>query len=55
MRTKVINSSIDMVPVLRAFDSEVKKNVFDEISEDWRLVSEITDKYGEEGREALEF
>jgi predicted DNA-binding ArsR family transcriptional regulator len=55
MRVKVINNSIDLVPVLRAFDSEVKKNVFDEISEDWKPISEIVERYGEEGKEALEF
>ncbi|HEC94963.1 MAG TPA: hypothetical protein ENI45_03245 [Thermoplasmatales archaeon] len=55
MRVKVVNDSIDLVPVLRAFDTEVKKNVFNEISNDWKTVSEITEKYGKEGEEALEF
>ena len=55
MRVKVVNDSIDLVPVLRAFDTEVKKNVFNEISSDWKTVSEIVEKYGEEGKKALEF
>ncbi len=55
MRVKIVNDSIDLVPVLRAFDSKIKKDVFTEISEDWKTTSEIRDKYGEEGKKALEF
>ena len=55
IRTKVINDSSDLVSILRAFDTPIKKEVFIEISRDWIPTSMILDKYGEEGQEALEF
>lgn len=55
MRAKVVNDSIDLVPILRAFDKDVRKNVFSEIVTDWKATSEIMDKYGKEGVDALEF
>ena len=55
IRTKVINDSTDLVSVIRAFDNQVKKDVFTEILKDWTPVSMIHDKYGNEGVEALEF
>jgi len=54
MRTKVINDSTDLVSIIRAFDDGIKKNVFNEISRDWRSQSDIQLKYGEEGAQALE-
>lgn len=55
IRTKVINDSTDLVSVIRAFDSPIKKEVFMEISKDWTPSSTIIDKFGEDGQEALEF
>ena len=55
MRVKVVNDSIDLIPLLRAFEDDVRKNVFNEISNDWKTSSEIKEKYGEKGVEALEF
>ena len=55
MRTKVVNDSTDLVPLLRAFDNKVKKEVFSELLQDWKPLSEIKEKYGEEGEEALEY
>ena len=54
MRTKVVNDSTDLVPLLRAFDNKTKKDVFKEVLSDWRPLSEIKEKYGEEGENALE-
>lgn len=54
-RAKLISEPTDLVPVLRSFDSEVKRQVFHEISDQWCTVSEIEDRYGEEGKEALNF
>jgi len=54
MRTKVVNDSTDLVPLLRAFDNKTKKDVFYEILSDWRPLSEIKEKYGEDGENALE-
>ena len=55
MRTKVVNDSTDLVPLLRAFDNKVKKEVFSELLLDWKPLSEIKNKYGEEGETALEY
>ncbi len=55
MRTKVVNDSTDLVPLLRAFDNKVKKEVFSELLLDWKPMSDILDKYGDEGAEALEY
>ena len=55
MRTKVVNDSTDLVPLLRAFDNKVKKEVFNELLTEWKPLSEIKDKYGGEGEDALEY
>jgi predicted DNA-binding ArsR family transcriptional regulator len=55
IRTKVINDSTDLVSIIRAFDSSIKKEVFLEISRDWMPTSMILDKFGGEGQDALEF
>ena len=44
MRTKVVNDSTDLVPLLRAFDNKVKKEVFHELLTDWKPLSEIKQK-----------
>ncbi|MEM0493145.1 MAG: ArsR family transcriptional regulator [Candidatus Thermoplasmatota archaeon] len=54
IRTKVINDSTDLVAIIRAFDDNVKKDVFNEISKDWTPASIIIDKYGKKGEYALE-
>lgn len=55
IRTKVINDSTDLVTIIRAFDSPIKKEVFMEISKDWTPSSMILNKFGGEGHDALEF
>jgi len=55
MRTKVVNDSTDLVPLLRAFDNNTKKEVFNELLGEWRPLSEIKEKYGDGGEEALEY
>jgi predicted DNA-binding ArsR family transcriptional regulator len=54
MRTKVVNDSTDLIPLLRAFDTNTKKQVFKEVMSDWKLHSEIKEKYGIVGIDALE-
>ncbi len=54
MRTKVVNDSTDLVPLLRAFDTKIKKEVFNDLLLDWKPLSDILDKYGEDGEEAVE-
>ena len=55
MRTKVVNDSTDLVPLLRAFDNKTKKEVFNELLLDWKPLSTIKEKYGEDGEDALEY
>ena len=54
IRTKVVNDSTDLVPIIRAFDDKIKKEVFQEIQSDWKPLSEIKEKFGYEGEKALE-
>jgi len=54
-RIKVVNEPSDLVPILRAVDTETKRKVFQEVSTDWRTATEIEEKFGEEGKEALVF
>jgi len=55
MRTKVVNDSTDLVPLLRAFDNKTKKEVFNELLGEWKPLSDIKEKYGDEGEDALEY
>ncbi len=54
-RIKVINDPTDLVPMLHVMDSDVKRKVFSEVSSKWCLKSAISEKFGEEGIEALNF
>lgn len=54
-RAKLISEPTDLVPILRSFDSEVKRQVFHEITDKWCTAGEIEERYGEEGKEALAF
>jgi predicted DNA-binding ArsR family transcriptional regulator len=55
IRTKVVNDSTDLIPIMRAFDDKIKKEIFKEIQTEWKPKSEIEEKYGKNGAEALEF
>ncbi len=54
-RIKVINEAADLIPVLRAVDTDKKRQVFREIAEDWRTENDIKADYGKEGVDALRF
>jgi predicted DNA-binding ArsR family transcriptional regulator len=54
-RIKVINEPTDLVALLRAMDSPVKKDVFQECANGWVTMKSIEDRYGQEGVEALAF
>ncbi|WP_455392006.1 ArsR family transcriptional regulator [[Eubacterium] cellulosolvens] len=54
-RIKVINEPTELVPMLRALDSPIKRDVFNAVSQEWCTIKDIEDKYGEEGKDALEF
>ena len=54
-RIKVINEPTELVPMLRALDSPIKRDVFNAVSKDWCTLKDIEDTYGDEGKDALEF
>ncbi len=54
-RIKVINEPTELVPVMRAMDTEVKRKVFMEVSNRWCTANSIEELYGKEGRQALNF
>jgi len=54
-RIKVVSDPSELVPILRSVDSEVKRNIFRELSTTWLTAKQIEDKYGAEGAEALTF
>ncbi|MDD1771075.1 MAG: ArsR family transcriptional regulator [Methanomassiliicoccales archaeon] len=54
-RIKVINEPSELVPMLRAVDTKVKREVLKEVTLEWRTSKEIEDKYGKEGADALQF
>lgn len=54
-RIKVINEPTELVPVMRAMDTEVKRKVFMEVSNRWCTANTIEELYGPEGRQALNF
>lgn len=51
----MINDITDLVWLMRAFDSNVKREIFEEVCKDWKRMEEIGDKYGKEGEYALKF
>lgn len=52
-RVKVVNELSELVPILRALDTEVKKEVLKDLAIEWRTLSEIKRKFGKEGEKAL--
>jgi predicted DNA-binding ArsR family transcriptional regulator len=54
-RIKVISEPTDLVPLLRALDTETKREVFKEVAAQWCPTSYIGRKYGLDGEEALRF
>jgi|Deesub1362A_J573_1020465.scaffolds.fasta_scaffold04684_2 predicted DNA-binding ArsR family transcriptional regulator len=55
MQAKLINDITDLSWLSRAFDTEIKRQVFNEVSKDWITMEVIEEKYGEEGKKALKF
>lgn len=54
-RIKVVSEPTDLVPILRSFDTDVKREVFKRLSEGWVTSKAIEGEFGEEGIEALNF
>lgn len=54
-RIKVVSEVAELVPILRAVDSEVKATVFKEVTTNWQTAKQIEDKFGAQGLDALRF
>ncbi len=54
-QAKLINDITDLVWLMRAFDSDVKRKVFETVCEEWTVMEEIEEEYGEAGKDALQF
>lgn len=54
-RIKVINELTDLVALLRAMDTPVKKKVFQEAIDGWVTLKGVEERHGTEGVEALTF
>ena len=54
-RIKVINEPSELVPMLRAVDTPIKREVLKEVTLEWKTADEIEKKFGPEGREATIF
>jgi predicted DNA-binding ArsR family transcriptional regulator len=52
-RIKVVNDPSELVSVFRAVDTELKREVFKEVSASWKTGKEIEEKFGPEGRQAI--
>ncbi len=52
-RIKVINEPADLVPILRAVDTDIKKEVFKDLANTWLTADQVLGKYGDEGADAL--
>ncbi|MCX9011690.1 MAG: ArsR family transcriptional regulator [Candidatus Methanoperedens sp.] len=53
-RTRIINEPSDIVPLLRAFGSEVHKKVFDALQKDWKTEEELEKEVGVKVAESLD-
>lgn len=54
-RIKVVSEVAELVPILRAVDTDVKGNVFKEVTANWQTAKQIEDKFGAPGLDALRF
>ena len=52
-RIKVVSESTDFVPILRAFDSDVKRTLFQRLIDGWLTPPAIAKEFGEPGLQAL--
>ncbi|MDD4307474.1 MAG: ArsR family transcriptional regulator [Thermoplasmata archaeon] len=48
-RIKVVNDPSELVSTFRAVDTELKREIFKEVSAGWKTSQEVEDKFGKEG------
>jgi predicted DNA-binding ArsR family transcriptional regulator len=54
-QAKLINDITDLVWLMRAFDSDIKRKVFEKVCEDWTVMEDVEEEFGEEGVASLTF
>ncbi|HWG89454.1 MAG TPA: ArsR family transcriptional regulator [Candidatus Thermoplasmatota archaeon] len=54
-RIKVVSEPTDLVPILRSFDTDAKREVFKRLSEGWVTSKAVEAEFGPEGVDALNF
>ena len=54
-RIKVVNDVSDLVPILRAVDSNVKLKLVQRLGENWLTLDDVRREFGEDGVKALAF
>lgn len=52
-RIKVVSESTDLVPILRAFDADVKRDLFQKLIDTWMTASMVEKDFGAPGLAAL--
>ena len=52
-RVKIVNDPSDLVPLMLAVDSPLKREIMREITESWKSMKEIEDKCGPEGKDII--
>ena len=52
-RIKVVSESTDLVPILRAFDADVKRDLFQRLIDNWMTAAQIEKEWGQPGLDAL--
>ena len=51
----MVSEVAELVPILRAVDTETKADVFKEVTANWQTAKQIEEKFGAEGLDALRF
>ncbi len=54
-RIKVVSEVAELVPILRAVDTDIKSSVFKEVTANWQTAKQIEEKFGAQGLDALRF
>jgi predicted DNA-binding ArsR family transcriptional regulator len=54
-RIKVVSDVSELVPILRAVDTEIKRTLFQDVTQNWLTAKQVHEKYGDEGLEAIRF
>jgi predicted DNA-binding ArsR family transcriptional regulator len=52
-RIKVVSESTDLVPILRAFDTDIKRDVFARLIDAWMTATAVEKEFGDAGLSAL--